>query len=126
MAAFLFFIYRGRWEFEFSYLGYQVNVKPYGLLSFADAPQDGQTKAEQHKNMLLEFDRTSEQRTKVIDDESDYFSMQNDQWLTPQQRKALQKRAEEINNKRHGSRLDKKFTLDFAGLSSLYFLYTQP
>ena len=32
-----------------------------------------QKAAEAQKNRLLEFDRTSEKRTKVIDDESDYF-----------------------------------------------------
>jgi activating signal cointegrator 1 len=66
-------------------------------LILTDPPNEVLSKAEQHKNMLLEFDRTSEQRTKVIDDESDYFSMESNQWLTPQQRKSLQKRAEEIN-----------------------------
>jgi len=66
-------------------------------LILTDPPSEVLSKAEQHKNMLLEFDRTSEQRTKVIDDESDYFSMESNQWLTPQQRKSLQKRAEEIN-----------------------------
>ena len=66
---------------------------------------------------MLEYDRTSEQRTKVIDDESDYFSLEGNQWLTPQQRLALKKRSEELKEKRHGSRLDKKYTFDFAGES---------
>jgi predicted lipid carrier protein YhbT len=43
--------------------------------------------------------------------------MDSNQWLTPQQRQALQKRSDELNEKRHGSRLDKKFTFDFAGTS---------
>jgi hypothetical protein len=57
----------------------------------------------------------------VIDDESDYFSLEANQWLTPQQRTALQKRSEEINQRRHGSRLEKKFTFDFAGLFTRRF-----
>ena len=35
---------------------------------------EAQSKAELHKNTLLEYDKTSEKRTKVIDDESDYFA----------------------------------------------------
>ena len=84
------------------------------LFWFPDGPE-GLSKAEKHKNTLLEYDRTSEQRTKVIDDESDYFSLEANQWLTPQQRLALKKRSEEINQKRLGSRLDKKYNFDFAG-----------
>ena len=76
---------------------------------------DGLSKAEKHKNTLLEYDRSSEQRTKVIDDDSDYFTLDTNQWLTPQQRLALKKRSDEIDQKRHGSRLDKKYTFDFAG-----------
>jgi hypothetical protein len=34
--------------------------------TFVLDPSDGLSKAEQHKNTLLEYDRTSEQRTKVI------------------------------------------------------------
>ena len=34
--------------------------------NFVLDPSDGLSKAEQHKNTLLEYDRTSEQRTKVI------------------------------------------------------------
>jgi hypothetical protein len=61
----------------------------------------------------------------VIDDESDYFSLEANQWLTPQQRTALQKRSEEINQRRHGSRLDKKFTFDFAGLFTRRFEFSR-
>ena len=98
----------------------------FDVVSIAIEPStDSRSKAEQHKNLLLEYDRTSEQRTKVIDDESDYFSMNSNQWLTPQQRKALEKRSEEINQKRHGSRLDKKYTFDFAGNVQFCFFVKQ-
>ena len=43
---------------------------------------DAQSKAERHKNTLLEYDKTSEKRTQVIDDESDYFATDSDKWLT--------------------------------------------
>ena len=45
-------------------------------------------KAIEHKNKLIEFDRTSAKRTHVIDDESDYFST-NSRWLSQKQKTLL-------------------------------------
>ena len=52
--------------------------------SFSSVPPGftSKSKAENLKNKLLEYDRTSEKRTKVIDDESDYFAVDSDKWLT--------------------------------------------
>jgi hypothetical protein len=51
-----------------------------------DAPEipEALRRAIQHKNRLLEFDRTSEARTKVYDDQSDYFGGAGDSsvWLS--------------------------------------------
>ncbi|KAM6409577.1 activating signal cointegrator 1 [Rhynochetos jubatus] len=71
--------------------------------------------AVKHKDKLLEFDRTSVRRTQVIDDESDYFATDSNQWLSKQEREALQKREQELRELRHASRLSKKVTIDFAG-----------
>ncbi|XP_023931504.1 activating signal cointegrator 1-like isoform X2 [Lingula anatina] len=68
----------------------------------------------QHKAKLLEYDRTSAKRTQVIDDQSDYYSVDT-QWLSKDEKKKLAKREEEIRQLRHGSRLDRKITFDFAG-----------
>ncbi len=51
----------------------------------------------------------------MIDDESDYFSVDGNQWLSSQQRDALRKREDELRKARHGSRLERKITFDFAG-----------
>merc|ERR1711997_924270 len=75
----------------------------------------GRDKAEAQKNRLLEYDRTSEKRTKVIDDESDYFSVDAYKWMTPEQKSKLKEKEKEIREKRHGSRLDRKIDFDFAG-----------
>ncbi|KAL4228260.1 Activating signal cointegrator 1 [Mactra antiquata] len=72
-------------------------------------------KAEKHKEKLLEYDRTSVRRTQVIDDESDYFSTDSNQWLSTADRELLRKREEELRSVRHASRKDRKITLDFAG-----------
>lgn len=58
---------------------------------------------------------TSVRRTQVIDDESDYFATDSNQWLSKQEREALQKREQELQELRHASRLAKKITIDFAG-----------
>ncbi|XP_067003782.2 activating signal cointegrator 1 [Anabrus simplex] len=75
---------------------------------------EGWESAIEQRNRLLEYDRTSEKRTKVIDDESDYFAI-NSVWLSKAEREKLKHREEEIQAKRHASRLDRKVTLDFAG-----------
>lgn len=82
-----------------------------------DAVAKGYERALQHKNKLLEYDRTSVKRTQVIDDESDYFSTDSNQWLKDGEKAALKKREEELRNVRHASRKDRKvmLTLDFAG-----------
>ncbi|XP_068620300.1 activating signal cointegrator 1 [Battus philenor] len=67
-----------------------------------------------HRNRLLEYDRTSERRTRVTDDDSDYFSASS-VWLSASERDKLQKYQQSLHDKKHASRLNKKMTFDFAG-----------
>lgn len=53
-------------------------------------------------------------RTKVIDDELDYYQS-NSIWLSAAEREKLQKQEAEANAHKHASRLDRKITLDFMG-----------
>ncbi|KAG5310692.1 TRIP4 protein, partial [Acromyrmex insinuator] len=87
------------------------------------------------RDKLLEFDRNryiffiflkifyilivikiiySARRTKVIDDESDYYQS-NSIWLSHDERKKLQKQEEEELARKHASRLDRKIAIDFMG-----------
>ncbi|XP_061616734.1 activating signal cointegrator 1 [Phyllopteryx taeniolatus] len=75
----------------------------------------GLQKAVQHKDKLLEYDRTSVKRTQVLDDESDYFATESNKWLSTAERDKLRKKEEELRELRHASRKDRKITLDFAG-----------
>eukprot|EP00088_Acartia_fossae_P009261 TRINITY_DN1447_c0_g1_i1.p1 TRINITY_DN1447_c0_g1~~TRINITY_DN1447_c0_g1_i1.p1 ORF type:complete len:502 (-),score=131.64 TRINITY_DN1447_c0_g1_i1:155-1660(-) len=77
--------------------------------------EENQQKAIANKNRLLEYDINCEKRTKVIDDESDYFNIDSNKWLTPEQRLALEKKKEELHSERHKSRREKKLIFDFAG-----------
>lgn len=73
----------------------------------------GLQKAIEHKNKLLEFDKTSEKRTKVFDDESDYF-YSNSKWINPADREKLQQYEEKLKIKKY-DRSNQKFTIDLLG-----------
>lgn len=66
------------------------------------------------RNRLLEYDRNSEKRTTVIDDESDYFKA-NSVWLSDAERKKMEKLESELREKKHASRMSRKVTIDFTG-----------
>ncbi|XP_012275721.1 activating signal cointegrator 1 isoform X2 [Orussus abietinus] len=68
----------------------------------------------QHRNKLLDFDRNSARRTEVIDDEADYYQASS-VWLSNEERAKLVQREAELREKRHGSRINKKIVVDFAG-----------
>ena len=81
--------------------------------SAAGKELEGLQKAIEHKNKLLEFDKTSEKRTKVYDDENDYFST-NSRWLSHDQRLKLEKREEELRKKKY-DRSNQRVTIDLLG-----------
>lgn len=58
---------------------------------------------------------SSVRRTQVLDDESDYFATESNQWLSPCEREKMRGKEEELRELRHASRKDRKITLDFAG-----------
>lgn len=64
------------------------------------------------KDRLIEFDRTSAQRTQVIDDAADYFDS-NNKWLSKKQRDKLDRLRTQMEDKRNPK--NKTFTIDFAG-----------
>jgi len=86
----------------------------YKKLAGGDGREQYQ-KAIDRKERLLEYDANCEKRTRVIDDENDYFAVDSNKWLTPEQREALKKKKEELHNEKHKSRLDRRMTFDFAG-----------
>lgn len=74
----------------------------------------GWEEAMAQRNRLLEYNRTSEKRTTVIDDEADYFKA-NSVWLSETEKKKLQKLEQDLQGKKHESRLNRKVTVDFTG-----------
>ncbi|EDV23470.1 uncharacterized protein TRIADDRAFT_58126 [Trichoplax adhaerens] len=67
----------------------------------------------EHRNKLLEYDRSSAQRTKVIDDQRDYFK--TDRWFSESEIKQLKELERQRNNQLHKSRREMKVTIDLAG-----------
>lgn len=86
-----------------------------GAETETSAADKGLQKAIAHKNRLIEYDKSGVRRTKVIDDECDYFASDINRWLSQKERDALRKKEDELREKRHGSRREMKVTLDFAG-----------
>lgn len=66
------------------------------------------------RDRLLEYDKNSEKRTTVIDDELDYFQ-ENSVWLTDAEREKYEQLKSEMQELKHGSRLNRKIRVDFAG-----------
>ncbi|XP_055869636.1 activating signal cointegrator 1-like isoform X2 [Biomphalaria glabrata] len=83
--------------------------------SLLDKNQKGFEQALQHRNKLLEYDKYSVRRTQVIDDECDYYNTDSNKWLNEEERNKLRNREEMLREARHGSKRDRKITLDFAG-----------
>ena len=67
--------------------------------------------ATEHKNKLLEYERNSEKRTKVIDDEMDYFDLTKENWLSNEKREELRDKVEQLHEDKFD--IERKFELDF-------------
>ncbi|XP_018408497.1 PREDICTED: activating signal cointegrator 1 isoform X3 [Nanorana parkeri] len=97
-------------------MGGKMDVSSNDLLPHQEVRmKEGLDRALQHRDKLLEYDKTSVRRTHVIDDESDYFSTDSNQWLSTAERETLRKKEQELQELRHASRLSRKITIDFAG-----------
>lgn len=89
-----------------------------------------------NSQQLLEYDRNSAQRTRVIDDEADYFNTDDkcverhyysasgkptccpicvSRWLSKEERDAVQARENALRQKKEAARTERKFTVDLIG-----------
>lgn len=64
---------------------------------------------------------SSASRTKVIDDESDYFSVDSNRWLSGDQRDALRSKESSLREQKYSSRQKKALTveLDLVGRKAI-------
>ncbi|XP_014472174.1 PREDICTED: activating signal cointegrator 1 isoform X2 [Dinoponera quadriceps] len=77
-------------------------------------PSKGLEDSLKQRDKLLEYDRNSARRTKVIDDQSDYYQS-NSAWLSVSEREKLQKQEAEAQARKHMSRLDRRYAVNFLG-----------
>eukprot|EP00879_Flechtneria_rotunda_P007369 GHRR01007730.1.p1 GENE.GHRR01007730.1~~GHRR01007730.1.p1 ORF type:complete len:508 (+),score=284.63 GHRR01007730.1:502-2025(+) len=67
------------------------------------------------KDRLVEFDRSSQKRTTVIDDQSDFFEIDTNTWLSEEERAELRRR-KQLEDEAAAARRNKVFvTLDLLG-----------
>ena len=84
-----------------------------------DQESPGLKAAQEHKNRLLDYDRSAAKRTQVIDDELDYFATDTNTWLSPGERERLREREQELRKARHSSRLGRAIQLGLCRPSSV-------
>lgn len=67
------------------------------------------------KERLLQFDRTSASRTRVLDDDSDYFSTLHSSWASQEEKEAAMAAVKAAKEKEERDKRGLKISLDFAG-----------
>jgi hypothetical protein len=72
--------------------------------------------ANENKERLLEFDRNSQKRTKVIDDEFDYFNIGQQNWITDDQRAEVKAKASLLHEKKFVTKTLFHLDLDAGGI----------
>ncbi|PKA50718.1 hypothetical protein AXF42_Ash017597 [Apostasia shenzhenica] len=71
--------------------------------------------AEAYAKRLVEYDRDSAARTKVIDDQSDYYEIEGNSWLSEGEKELLKKKQEEIEEAEEARRRKVIVTFDLVG-----------
>ncbi|ESW27310.1 hypothetical protein PHAVU_003G190700 [Phaseolus vulgaris] len=89
-----------------SYAGLEESLP---LLSDADAA------AEAYAKRLVEYDRNSAARTTVIDDQSDYYEIDGNSWLSKEEKELLKKKQEEMEEAERAKRNRVVVTFDLVG-----------
>ncbi|KAG4930018.1 hypothetical protein JHK82_047089 [Glycine max] len=89
-----------------SYAGLEESLPP---LSESEAV------AEAYAKRLVEYDRNSAARTTVIDDQSDYYEIDGNSWLSKEEKELLKKKQEEMEEAEKAKRNRVVVTFDLVG-----------
>ncbi|XP_004137406.1 uncharacterized protein C1A6.01c [Cucumis sativus] len=76
---------------------------------------DAEAAAEAYAKRLVEYDRNSAARTSVIDDQSDYYQIEGNSWLSNEEKELLKKKQEEIEEAERAKRNKVVVTFDLVG-----------
>ncbi|PNX99908.1 activating signal cointegrator 1-like protein [Trifolium pratense] len=89
-----------------SYAGLEESLPP---LSETEAA------AEAYAKRLVEYDRNAAARTTVIDDQSDYYELDSNTWLSKEEKELLKKKQEEMEEAEQAKRNKVVVTFDLVG-----------
>ncbi|OAY79265.1 Activating signal cointegrator 1 [Ananas comosus] len=88
----------------------------YAGLSDVTVPlSEAEAVAEAYARRLVEYDRNSAARTKVIDDQSDYYEIEGNSWLSPEEKATLKKKQQEIEEAANAQKGKVIVTFDLVG-----------
>ncbi|KAL0440669.1 UNVERIFIED_CONTAM: Activating signal cointegrator 1 [Sesamum radiatum] len=76
---------------------------------------DAEAAAEEFAKRLVEYDRNSAARTTVIDDQSDYYEIEGNSWLSNEEKELLRKKREELEEAERAKRSKVVMTFDLLG-----------
>ncbi|XP_010937149.1 uncharacterized protein [Elaeis guineensis] len=86
-----------------------------GLTDLAVPLSEAEAAAEAYAKRLVEYDRNSAARTKVIDDQSDYYEIEGNSWLSAEEKELLKKKQKEIEEAAEARRGNVIVTFDLLG-----------
>ncbi|KDP31242.1 hypothetical protein JCGZ_11618 [Jatropha curcas] len=89
-----------------SYAGLEGSLAPLS---------DAEAAAEAYAKRLVEYDRNAAARTTVIDDQSDYYEIEGNSWLSKEEKELLRKKKEEIEEAEKAKRNKVVVTFDLVG-----------
>ncbi|XP_057481014.1 uncharacterized protein LOC130767944 [Actinidia eriantha] len=76
---------------------------------------DAEEAAEAYAKRLVDYDRNSAARTTVIDDQSDYYEIEGNSWLSMEEKELLMKKKEEMEEAERARRSKVIMTFDLVG-----------
>ncbi|XP_050377634.1 uncharacterized protein C1A6.01c [Argentina anserina] len=83
--------------------------------SYTPVVSEAEAAAEAYAKRLVEYDRDSAARTTVIDDQSDYFEIEGNSWLSQEEKKLLTEKREQIEEAEKAKRKRVVVTFDLFG-----------
>ncbi|KAI3807450.1 hypothetical protein L1987_23378 [Smallanthus sonchifolius] len=86
-----------------------------GLEEEVGPMSDAEAAAEAYAKRLVDYDRNSAARTTVIDDQSDYYEMEGNTWLSMEEKELLRKKKEEIEEAERANRSKVVISFDLVG-----------
>ncbi|KAK8921422.1 hypothetical protein KSP39_PZI020279 [Platanthera zijinensis] len=86
-----------------------------GLDTLSIPMSDVEVTAEAYAKRLVDYDRNSAARTKVIDDQSDYYGFEGNSWISGQEKELLKKKQEEIEEAEKAQKGKVIVTFDLVG-----------